>query len=148
GRAGGAARGVGRGAGGPWVPHCGGVLEPCRRACEHLNRLPEQPDSRLAALNGTEHAQGGTDGVRVTPTSSEREFFGHERTRFVVPLEESKAFGGPSAPRDAAWIIEGDEPDGLAHLEQLVDSPPGASGLDAQTAAGEPKPDEGDLVHW
>ena len=84
--------------------------------------------------------------MRVTPTSSERELLVGERTRFVVSVEKSKAFGGPAAPGHAAWIVEGDEPSGLADLEQLLDSPLGASGLDAQTAAAEPKPDEVDLV--
>ena len=40
-----------------------------------------------------------------------------ERTRFVLPAETSNAFGGPSAPRHAAWIVEGDQPNGLANLE-------------------------------
>jgi hypothetical protein len=118
------------------------------RACEHLDRLPEQPDPCRAARNQTEHAQGGADGKRVTPTSSERELLGGERARLVVPVEESKAFGGPAAPRHAAWIIEGDQPNGLADLQQLLDSPFETSGLDAQTAAAEPKPDEVRLVEW
>ena len=101
---------------------------------------------RLAALDETEHAQGGADGVRVTPPSSERELLVGERTRFVVSVEKSKAFGGPAAPGHAAWIVEGDQPNGLADLEQLLDSPLGASGLDAQTAAVEPKPGEVELV--
>ena len=84
--------------------------------------------------------------MRVTPTSSEREFFLGERTRFVVPVEQSKAFGGPAAPRQVAWIVEEDEPSDLANLEQILDSPLGASGLDAQPAADEPKPDEGMLA--
>ena len=82
--------------------------------------------------------------MRVTPTSSERELFVCERTRFLVSVEQSEAFGGPAAPRHAAWIVEGDEPSGLANLEQILDAPLGASGLDPQTAAAEPKPDEVD----
>jgi hypothetical protein len=119
------------------------------RACEpgeHLDCLPEQPDSCLAALDQAEHVQGGADGVRVTPPSSEREFFLGERTRFVVSVESSEAFGGPAAPEHAAWIVVGEQPSGLANLEQLLDSPLGASGLDPQTAADEPKPDEVNLI--
>ena len=86
--------------------------------------------------------------MRVTPPSSERELLLGERTRFLVPVEESKAFGGPAAPGHAAWIVVGEKPSGLANLEQLLDSPLGASGLDAQTAADEPKPDEVDLIDW
>jgi hypothetical protein len=84
--------------------------------------------------------------VRVTPASSERELLFGECTRFVVSVEESKASGGPAAPRHAAWIVVGEQPSGLADLEQLLDSPLGASGLDAQTAAAEPKMDEVKLV--
>ena len=84
--------------------------------------------------------------MRVTPTSSDRELLLGERARFVVSVEQPKAFGRPAAPRHAAWIIQGDEANGLADLEQLLDSPLGASGLDAQTAAAEPKLDEMDLV--
>jgi hypothetical protein len=40
----------------------------------------------------------------------------------------------------------GEQPSGLANLEQLLDPPLGASGLDPQTAADEPKPDEVDLI--
>ena len=76
--------------------------------------------------------------MRVTPPSSEGELL-CERTRFVVPVEKSEAFGGPAPPRQAAWIVEADRPNRLANLEQLLDSPLGASGLDAQTAAVEPK---------
>ena len=84
--------------------------------------------------------------MRVTPTSGERELVGGERTRLVVPIEQAKAFGGPAAPPHVAWIVEQDQPKGLAHLAQLLDSPLGASGLDAHTGAVEPKPDQGDLV--
>ena len=54
--------------------------------------------------------------------------------------------GEPAAPRHVAGSVAGDQPHGLANLEQLLDSPLGASGLDAQTAAVEPKPDEVELV--
>src|SRR5262249_9314123 len=111
-----------------------------------LDRLPEQPASCRAALDQSEHAQGCADGVRVTPTSREHKFFVDQRTRLVVAVEESKAFGGPAPPRHTAWIVEGDEPNGLAALEQLLDSPLGASRLDAQTATTEPKPDEEGLL--
>jgi hypothetical protein len=84
--------------------------------------------------------------MRVTPASSERELLIGERTRFVVPVETPKAFGGQATPRHAAWIVEADEPSGLADLEQLLDSLLGASGLDAQTAAVEPKVHRVDLV--
>src|SRR4030095_7733502 len=43
-------------------------------------------------------------------------------------------------------LLEGDKPSGLAHLEQLLSSPPGVSGLDPQTAAAEPKVNELDLL--
>ena len=84
--------------------------------------------------------------MRVTPTSGERELVVGEHARLVVPIETAKAFGGPAAPRHVAWIVEQDQPNGLADLEQLLDSPLGASGLDAHTAAVEPKPDKVDLV--
>jgi len=61
--------------------------------------------------------------MRVTPTSSEHEFVLGEHTRLVVPVEQAKPFGGPAAPRQAAWIVEQDQPKGLADLEQLLDSP-------------------------
>ena len=115
-------------------------------AISSFARLPEQPDSRRTALNQTEHAQGGTDGLRVTPASSERELVGGERTRLVVPIETSKPFSGPATPRRGAWIVERKQPNGLADLEQLLDAPLGASGLDAHTGAVEPKPDKVDLV--
>jgi hypothetical protein len=60
--------------------------------------------------------------MRVTSTSGERELVGGEHTRLVVPVEQSKAFGGPAAPRHVAWIVEQDRPKGLAHLAQLLDS--------------------------
>ena len=69
--------------------------------------------------------------MRVTPASSERELFVGERMRLVVPVEESQAFGGPCCARAAAWIVERNQPKGLADLEQILDSPLGASGLDA-----------------
>ena len=84
--------------------------------------------------------------MRVTPTSGEHELLLSERTRLVVAVETSKAFGGPAAPRHVAWIVEQDQPKGLADLAQLLDSPLGASGLDAHTSAVEPKPDKVDLV--
>src|SRR5262245_60547491 len=82
------------------------VLEAGFRAREHLDRLPEQPGSCRAALNETERAQGGADGLRVTPAAGERELFGGERTRLVVPIEQPKAFGGPAAPWRAPGIVE------------------------------------------
>ena len=84
--------------------------------------------------------------MRVTPASSERELFVGERMRFVVPVEESQAFGGPAAPGLAAWIVELNQPKGLADLEELLDSLLRASGLDAQTGTVEPEPDEVDVV--
>src|SRR5262249_3840132 len=82
------------------------VLEAGLGAGEHLDRLPEQPGSCRAALNETERAQGGAGALRVTPASGERELFGCERSRLVVPIEQPKAFGGPAAPRHGAWIVE------------------------------------------
>jgi hypothetical protein len=93
-----------------------------------------------------EHAQGGADGLRVAPASGDRELVGGEPTRLVVAVEQAKAFGGPAAPPHVAWIVEQDQPKGLAHLAQLLDAPLGASGLDAHTGAVEPKPDKVDLV--
>src|SRR5918995_543248 len=84
--------------------------------------------------------------MRVTPTSSECELLVGERTRFVVSVEKSKPFGSPAAPGHTAWIVEGEPPNGLPDLEQLVDPPLGASRLDAETAAVEPNVDEVELV--
>src|SRR5215831_11634959 len=84
--------------------------------------------------------------MRVTPASGDRELVGGEHTRLVVPVEQAKAFGGPAAPRYVAWIVEHDQPKGLADLAQLLDAPFGASGLDAHAGAVEPKPDQVDLV--
>ena len=81
-----------------------------------------------------------------TPTSCERELLVGERTRFLVPVKQSKTLGGPASPRNAAWIVQWDEPNGLANLKQLRDPRLRASGLDAESAAVEPKPDEVDLV--
>ena len=60
--------------------------------------------------------------MRGTPPSSERELFVGERTRLVMPVEKAKAFGSVAAPGRVAWIVEVDEPKGLADLEQLLDS--------------------------
>src|SRR5262249_36019172 len=123
------------------------VPEAGLRAWEHLGRLLEQPGSR-PAFTQTERAQGGADSLRVTPPPGERELFGGEPTRLVVPIQQSKALGGPAAPRHVAWIVKQDQPKGLAHPAQLLDAPLGASGLDAHTGAVEPKPDQEDLVEW
>ena len=122
------------------------VLEPGFRACEHLDRLPEQHDSCLAALGQTERAQGGADGTRVTPASSERQLLLGERTRFVVPGRDIGGLRRPSCATARCLDCRADEPSGLADLEQLLDSPLGASDLDAQTAAVEPKVHRVDLV--
>ena len=122
------------------------VFELSFRALEHLDRLAEQCDSLLATFDPGEHAERGADCTRITPTSSERELLGYEHARFVCPIEQSKTFGGPAAPGYGARIVKGDEPNGLAHLEQLLDSPLGVTGLDAQTPAVEPKPREEDLI--
>ena len=100
----------------------------------------------MSALDETEHAQGGADALRVTPPSSEHELFLGEHARLVVPAKHSKALGGPAPPRHAARIVAGDQPNGLANLQQLLDSPLGVSSLDAQTATVEPKPNEAELV--
>jgi hypothetical protein len=80
------------------------------------------------------------------PTSRERELFVGERARLVVAVEQSQAFGGQAAPGHAAWVVVRNQTNGLADLEQLLDSPFGASGLDAHTGAVEPKRDELDIV--
>ena len=80
-------------------------------------------DSCVAALDETEHVQRGADGMRVTPTSRERELLVGERARFVVPAQQSKTFGGPAAPRLAGWVVERNESKRLADLEQPLDSP-------------------------
>jgi hypothetical protein len=90
------------------------VLKPSFRAREQVDRLLEQPESLVAALGQTEHAQRGADCTRFTPASSERKLLAREYTCLVVPIEKSKAFGGPAAPRRAAGIVVGDEPNCLA----------------------------------
>ena len=41
--------------------------------------------------------------------------------RASCSVEDSKAHGGPAAPEHATWIVVGEQPSGLANLEQLLD---------------------------
>ena len=77
--------------------------------------------------------------MRVTPPSSERELLLGERTRFVVPGREAGGLRRPSSARARRLDCRGGPAERFANLEQLLDSPLGASGLDAETAAVEPK---------
>ena len=122
------------------------VLEPSFRAREQLDRLPEQRDSCLAPSTrpSTRREAPMAYGSPQRRASASSSSASARASSFRSSSRRPSAAQLP--PGHAAWIVERDEPNGLADLEQLLDSPLGASGLDAQMAAVEPKPGEVELV--
>jgi hypothetical protein len=114
------------------APNLGYAAAGCRRRggrSEHGQALAYPAGVSGNGQHFARHSRRRTSQDRQT--SGKRELFIGERTRFVPSVEKPEAFGGPAAPRQGARIVDREEPNRRADLEQVLDSLFRASGLDA-----------------